>query len=144
MRLINQRNRNRLSTLLGRHHPHPDLLALGKHLNSRSIDDGDVEEHILSSVLSDDKAEALLTIEPLHCALKLRSCGGISAFSAAARHPRRHRRSRRGCGAFIELKYRRDLAAFLALTDLNAQLSLRQHRVMPAAFQHDNVEERIA
>jgi len=144
MRLINQRNRNRLSTLLGLDHLHPDRLALGKHLNSGSVDNGDVEEYILTAVVGFDKAETLLTIEPLHRAVKLRSCGGISAFSAAARHPRRHRRSRRGCGACIELKYRRDLAAFLALTDLNAQLSLRQHRVMPAAFQHDNVQERIA
>ena len=144
MRLINQRNRNRLSTFLGRHHPHPNLLALGKHLNSRSIDDGDVEEHILTAVVGFDKAEALLTIEPLHCAVKLRSCGGISAFSAAARHPRRHRRSRRGCGACIELKYRRDLGAFLALTDLDAQLGLGQHRVMPAAFQYGNVKKRVA
>src|SRR5436190_20359041 len=122
--LINQCNRNRLPTLLGLDHPHPDLLAFGKCLNSRSIDDGDVEEHILAAVLGDDEPEALLTIEPLHRAVDLGSCGGIRTLQVA-RHLRRHPRWRRGRGACIDLEYRRDLGAFMALTDLDTQLSFR-------------------
>ena len=54
--LINQCNGNRLSTLLGLDYPHPDLLALAKYLNSGSLDDGDVKEHIFAVILGGDKA----------------------------------------------------------------------------------------
>jgi len=45
-----------------------DPLALGKYLNAGSLYDGDMEEHIFAVVLGGDKAEALLTFEPLHSA----------------------------------------------------------------------------
>jgi hypothetical protein len=63
---------------------------------------------------------------------------------SVARHLRSRPRWRRGRGACIELKYSRDLAAFLALTDLDAQLGLGQHCLMPAAFQYTNVKEYVA
>ena len=34
-------------------------------------------------------------------------------------------------------------ATLLALTELNAELSLRSHRIVPGALQNANVQERV-
>ena len=44
----------------------------------------------------------------------------------------------------INLKYRRYLAAFLTLADLDAQLAFRQHGLVPGALKYSNVEKCVA
>src|SRR5690349_2313302 len=44
-----------------------DLLAFGQAVHARTLDRGDMDEHVRSAGVRLDEAEALLVVEPLHC-----------------------------------------------------------------------------
>src|SRR4029078_2086012 len=121
------------------HDLHRKSLALVNCAKSRSLDDGDVQKHVLLAVLASDEPKSLIRIEPLHCALYIGS--GCSIEMLAARCcPGRWASlwSRRRGTARIDLKHRGDLWAFLTLADLHAQLAARQHGFATRTFQYSN------
>src|SRR5436853_3017715 len=121
--LVDQCKRNRLAALLRFHDLHRKSLALINCAKSRSLDDRNVQEHILLAVLAADESKSLIRIEPLHCALYIGS--GCSIEILAARCcPGRWASLWSRCrgSACVNLKHRGDLWAFLTLADLHAQL----------------------
>ena len=137
---INHCKRNRLAALLGSYDLHCKSLPLVNCAQSRPFDDRDVDEHVLAAFLGTHEPEALLAVEPLHDAFDVGGGGRIGAVSASWEPGGCVLVwSSRGGAAPIDLEHRRNLAAFLTLTDLNPQLAFRQHRVVPGALQDANV-----
>ena len=144
--LFEQANLGGLTPLLGFHHLHRQLLPLVQSAQPRPLDDGDVQEDILSSILTNHEAKAFVGIEPLDGTFNLDSVRRIGAPRAIGRRPPRgsHGWTRRGGGTRVDRKNRRDLTAFLPLPDLHAELGLRIDYVVPRRLQHGNVEKSVA
>ena len=64
--LSQQRQRNRLASLLCLDDLHCHALTLSKRAYPRLLDYRDVNEDVLLTVLNDGEAEALIGAEPLH------------------------------------------------------------------------------
>ena len=145
--LVRHRQRDGLAPLRGLDDLHRHLLVVGERAHARLLDDGDVDEHVLAAVLGDGEAEALVGVEPLHRAVHRRGRARIGAAAIERRLRRRPPAGLRRGGSSagrIDLEHRGDLAALLALADLDLELGLRRHHVVPGVLQHADVQERVA
>jgi hypothetical protein len=121
---------------------HWHSLTLGKHVYASLLDDRDVDENILVTVLGDDEAEPLIGIEPLHRAIH---CGrNARVYTIATRWhlwapawwlPR-------ASSACVDLENCGHLPTLLTLTDLDAKLGSRSYDIVPGVLQ--DAKERIA
>src|SRR5262245_57161228 len=86
--LVQQSKRRSLAPLLRLHHLHRKSLPFVQSTQSGTFDDGDVHEHVLSSIVADREAKPLVGIEPFHGAFDLdggRGIGALAAFGGGTR-----------------------------------------------------------
>ena len=81
-RLRQEGKRNRLTSFLRLHHLHRYALGLVQSMQACTLDDGDVDKHILLPILAGHEPEALICIEPFDSPLDIDSACRISPRSA--------------------------------------------------------------
>ena len=81
-RLRQEGKRNRLTSFLRPHHLHRHPLGLVQGMQACTLDDGDVDKHVLLAILAGHEPEALICIEPFDGPLDIDSACRISPRSA--------------------------------------------------------------